>query len=82
MTTGAGVLRSASSLADTGRALGEVAAALGDAGGAAAEEVRNLLTVGQALVTAATAREESRGSHTRTDFPETSAAFRCRLVLT
>jgi aspartate oxidase len=42
--------------------------------------VRNLAEVGSALVEAATAREESRGAHTRADHPETSAAFRCRLV--
>jgi succinate dehydrogenase/fumarate reductase flavoprotein subunit len=32
------------------------------------------------LVTAATEREESRGNHTRTDFPLTSERFWCRLV--
>ena len=44
-------------------------------------EVRNLATVGAGLVAAAIAREESRGCHTRTDFPETSPAFARRLVL-
>ena len=44
-------------------------------------QVRNLATVGAGLVAAAIAREESRGCHTRTDFPERSAAFRRRLVV-
>ena len=33
-----------------------------------------------ALVTAALAREESRGTHTRVDFPEPSPAFLGRFV--
>jgi L-aspartate oxidase len=44
-------------------------------------EVRNLATLATALVAAATAREESRGCHTRTDFPKTSPGPACRLVL-
>ena len=47
----------------------------------AAHELANLVTVGSALVAAASAREESRGAHTRADFPETSDRFRVRLVL-
>jgi L-aspartate oxidase len=43
-------------------------------------EDANLLTVGRALVAAALAREESRGTHTRLDFPERSARFDGRLV--
>src|SRR5205823_3906755 len=73
MTEGAGVLRSATSLAEVDAALRTVP--LDD------PEVANLVTVGAALVAAATAREESRGAHTRTDFPETDPAFRRRLVL-
>ena len=74
MTLGAGVLRSAASLADTARVL--------DGLGAPADpEVRNLLTVGSALLAAARAREESRGAHTRVDFPDPSPAYRVRLVL-
>lgn len=43
-------------------------------------EDANLLTVGRALVAAALARRESRGTHTRLDFPERSPAFDGRLV--
>ena len=34
-------------------------------------ELRNLVLLGRAVVTAATARTESRGAHTRDDFPDT-----------
>jgi len=43
-------------------------------------EDANLLTVGRALVAAALTREESRGTHTRLDFPERSPRFDGRLV--
>ena len=74
MTEGAGVLRSATSLERTTATLR--ALPTGDD-----RELTNLRTVGLALLAAATAREESRGAHTRTDFPETSPAFERRLVL-
>jgi len=73
MTEGAGVLRSAHSLEQTAKVLSLVPT--GD------PEVRNLVTVGAALLTAALAREESRGNHTRSDFPETRDEFRLRMVL-
>ena len=71
MTVGAGVLRDAASLE-------EVAAVIAvdvETPDVAAHEVRNLLTVGRTLVAAATAREESRGTHTRLDFPEAESAL-------
>src|SRR5581483_1512060 len=77
MTRFAGVLRSAASLDDAAAVARRVPA--GD--DAAGHELRNLATVAQAIVAAASAREESRGAHTRTDFPDTADAFRVRLVL-
>ena len=74
MTEGAGVLRSAASLAKTAAVIRSLP--VSDDG-----ELANLRTVALALLAAATAREESRGAHTRTDFPETSAAFERRLVV-
>ena len=44
-------------------------------------ELRNLVHVGAALLEAAAAREESRGAHTRTDFPGAVEQFRHRLVV-
>jgi L-aspartate oxidase len=74
MTEGAGVLRSADSLAATAEIVGAI-----DAGADA--ELRNLVTVALGLLASATEREESRGAHSRTDFPETSPAFERRLVI-
>ena len=45
----------------------------------ATAEVRNLTDVAKALLEAATAREETRGSQARADFPETAPEVRCRL---
>ena len=43
-------------------------------------ESANLLTVSTALVRAAIARRESRGTHTRSDHPDASSAFLGRFV--
>jgi L-aspartate oxidase len=76
MTIGAGVVRDAASLAAV------TVAAPPPADRVDVCEVRNLATVAIALITAASAREESRGCHTRTDFPSTSPALARRFVLT
>ena len=75
MTEGAGVLRSAASMAHTS----EVLDGLGDVTGD--PELANLRTAARALVLAATAREESRGCHGRTDFAQPRPAFAHRLVI-
>jgi L-aspartate oxidase len=72
MTRGAGVVRSAASL---GAAADEVAQLTPGPG-----ELANLVAVAEALIAAATAREESRGGHRREDFPATSEAFSHRFV--
>jgi L-aspartate oxidase len=80
MTAGAGVLRSAESLAATDEVVRRIASEPGrvDAGWS---ELGNLLVIGRALLASATAREESRGAHGRTDFPATSPAFAHRFLL-
>jgi len=80
MSADAGVLRSAASLAAAstlvrrpplGRAEHSIEA----------HEIANLTTVGQALVAAATAREETRGAHARAEFPERRADLAIRFVV-
>lgn len=82
MTLHAGVLRGASSLAAASSALvrlrGRSAALASTAPDAM--ELRNLVAVASVLVDAATRREESRGTHTRLDFPERSEQFLGRFV--
>jgi len=76
MTLGAGVVRDSASLGGVDL----VTPPVGDRVDVC--ELRNLATVGQALVAAATARQESRGCHTRTDFPDASPDLARRLVRT
>ena len=80
MTHGAGVLRSAESLAETAEKLAPLVTVGGDAGDGAHIELGNLATVAWALLRSAAARTESRGAHTRSDFPDTDARQRRRLV--
>jgi L-aspartate oxidase len=76
MTANAGVLRSAESLARAAEACATVIG--GD--GPAAWELANLATLGRALCATALTREESRGCHTRSDFPDPRPALQTRLV--
>ncbi|HUR49413.1 MAG TPA: L-aspartate oxidase [Acidimicrobiales bacterium] len=80
MTADAGVLRSAESLARVATEVDEIGAAEVE-DGPGARELANLAAVAGALIAAATAREESRGAHARTDFPERSDAFAHRIVI-
>ncbi len=79
MTAGAGVLRSAESLASAAEVVHNLA---GEARppDRAALELANLATLAQVLLASASARVESRGAHTRTDFPSTDPDWRVRLV--
>jgi len=82
MTGYAGVARDARSLAEADHHLTAAAEALDPADlSRQAHETRNLLAVGAAVVLAATAREETRGCHTRTDFPGTRADLAHRLAI-
>jgi len=81
MTAHAGVLRDASSLRQADGAAREAGDhATGD-DRVEVWELRNLATVGRALIAAASVREESRGAHTRTDFPDVVDRFKLRLVI-
>jgi L-aspartate oxidase len=80
MSAGAGVLRDAASLAEARAVAAEVMERPTLLRGEGME-LANLAQVATALVVAAGARQESRGCHTRRDFPETSEAFARRLVI-
>ena len=69
MTRNAGVLREAASLAAAADDVAGLAAVPTVATTVAEYELANLATVALGVISAAIAREESRGAHTRTDFP-------------
>ncbi|MGH9044755.1 MAG: L-aspartate oxidase [Acidimicrobiales bacterium] len=82
MTAGAGVVRDDSSLETAQGVVEEIAALWADAPSASPDghELGDLLTAASALLSSARARSESRGAHTRSDFPQTDASWRSRLV--
>jgi L-aspartate oxidase len=81
MTSGAGVVRSAPSLDGAAEGVAEVATALGDRTvSVAAGELGNLLQLSDALLVSARTRTESRGAHSRSDYPETEPRWRVRQV--
>jgi len=82
MTEGAGVVRSAGSLARAEATVAAVhAAAPADGPGDRAEgELANLVTAARSVLAAAAARTETRGAHARSDFPELSSGWRRRIV--
>ena len=82
MTTGAGVLRSKQSLADTGELLAELATRTTTIAGPAVWETTDLHAVATALVSAAARREETRGAHWREDHPDAADSWRGHLVTT
>jgi len=81
MTADAGVLRDVHSLERARAFVGRIAAGPSSFEDPATEELRNLTTVADALVAAAVARTESRGTHTRLDFPEPDPSLEGRFVL-
>jgi L-aspartate oxidase len=74
MTGGAGVLRSADSLASTTNELAALGARRAPAN-TASWEAANLVTVAAALVAAASRRAETRGCHWREDYPVADPAW-------
>ncbi len=79
MFAGAGLERSGASLAAVADDLDRLADRPGD-GSVAAPAAAHHHTVARALVCAAAGRTESRGTHTRSDHPDTDPAQRRRLV--
>jgi len=79
MTRGAGVLRSADSLAASAKELSRLAEQRATPRNAA-WEATNLITVASALVAAAQTRRETRGCHWREDFPVAEDEWRGHLL--
>jgi L-aspartate oxidase len=79
MTRGAGVLRSADSLAGTAKELARLGEQRAKPRNAAWEST-NLLTVASALVASASTRRETRGCHWREDFPNAADEWRGHLL--
>ncbi|MHB1777687.1 MAG: L-aspartate oxidase [Acidimicrobiales bacterium] len=80
MTLGAGVIRSERSLEETRRELAAVGSALDRPVDRQGLELANLVTVAAAVLGSASARRESRGAHTRLEYPSPESRWRCRLV--
>jgi L-aspartate oxidase len=80
MSANAGVLRSGTGLALAAAGLAELGRQQCDKPDAEAWQATNLHLVATALVQAALAREETRGSHWREDFADTSEAWRGHLI--
>jgi L-aspartate oxidase len=80
MMAKAGVVRSAESLASARQEITSIDAEASP-GGRSGIELANLRTQALALIDAAAAREESRGCHSRSDFPTTNDAQRYRILL-
>jgi L-aspartate oxidase len=81
MSARAGVLRSGDGLAAAMAELAGLGEQFSDKPGAEAWEATNLHLVASGIVTAALARQETRGSHWREDFPETSDAWRGHVLV-
>jgi L-aspartate oxidase len=80
MSASAGVLRSGTGLAAAVAGLAELGRQQCDKPDAEAWQATNLHLVASALVQSALAREETRGSHWRDDFPVSSEEWRGHLV--
>jgi L-aspartate oxidase len=80
MSMHAGVVRSAHSIAQAQGVLDDVAGSLNARSTRRAEELWNLITVGDALCVGALARNESRGAHTRAEYEGQDPTFLCRLI--
>ncbi|WP_041625349.1 L-aspartate oxidase [Stackebrandtia nassauensis] len=80
MTAGAGVLRSADSLAETAAVLTTLGNEHSGRPRTATWEATNLVTIAATLTAAAHARTETRGCHWREDFPDAVDTWRGHLL--
>jgi L-aspartate oxidase len=82
MTAQAGVLRSGQGLSAAADVLRELGGQQSDKPGLEAWEATNMHLLASAIVAAATARTETRGSHWREDYPDSSGDWLGHLIVT
>jgi L-aspartate oxidase len=82
MSARAGVLRSGAGLAAARAGLAALGEQSSDKPGAEAWQATSLHLVASGIVSAALAREETRGSHWREDFPDLADAWRGHVIMT
>lgn len=70
-----GIIRSGEGLEEAAGLFAAWAASAPQGGGRGDRELANMATLGRLMAESALVREESRGAHYRTDFPETSEAW-------
>ncbi|MEE8337740.1 MAG: L-aspartate oxidase, partial [Dehalococcoidia bacterium] len=76
----AGIVRTRLGLAEAAERLAEWESLMPPAHDRAAMEMRSMIICGRLMTEAAMLREESRGAHFRSDFPEPSEEWRRHLV--
>ncbi len=76
----AGIIRNKEKLEEAARVLAHWYNTLGTPTDRPYYELCNMVLVGRLIIEAALIREESRGAHFRTDFPEPSAAWQRHIV--
>ena len=81
MSGRAGVLRTGEGLAAAAAGLAALGERAFDKPGAEAWQTTNLHLVASAITAAALAREETRGSHWREDFPAAADAWRGHVII-
>jgi L-aspartate oxidase len=80
MSEGAGVVRSADSLAWAKGMIEAIGEGLGPETDRAGGELANLVTAATSLLESAALRTETRGAHARSDYPEPDERWRRRIV--
>ena len=77
-----GIIRSGQGLAEATDMLAAWEAMLAHPTDRPSYELSNMILAGRLMAEAALLREESRGAHFRTDFPERSPEWQCHIVFT
>jgi len=78
----AGIVRSGEGLAHARRVLASWQAAAPPAQDRTSQELHNLITVARLITEAAYLRQESRGAHYRSDYPDTSSEWERHIIFT